>query len=71
MTKRCLLLFFVAICFKTNALPVGEWTTHFAYDTVTQAIATENKIFAISQQRLFSATPVDGTVDTYLSLIHI
>lgn len=68
MTKRCLLLFFVAICFKTNALPVGEWTTHFAYDTVTQAIATENKIFAISQQRMFSATPVDGTVDTYTRL---
>ncbi|MBO8446778.1 MAG: hypothetical protein IAC32_03400 [Bacteroidetes bacterium] len=65
MKRHLLFAILALVCRSVLALPVGQWDMHFAYDTVNLVLSTENKVFAVTQERLFSVTPADGTIDTY------
>lgn len=48
--------------------PVGEWTNHASYRNTTSLEETENKIFAIANNHLYSITKDGEYIDTYSKL---
>ncbi len=44
---------------------MGKWRTHFAYNTVSQIEQSENKVFAVSEGKLFSVDKRDDSMQLY------
>jgi len=49
-------------------LAMGKWSTHFAYNSVSQLAQSDNKIFAVSNGALFSLDKQDGGMEFYSKL---
>ncbi len=47
---------------------MGKWSTHFAYNSVSQIAQSDNKIYAISDGALFSVDKLDGNMEFYSKL---
>ena len=47
---------------------MGQWRTHFAYNSVTMVEQTPNKIYAVSDGVLFSIDKLDGNTEIYSKL---
>ena len=69
--------FFVLLCatligFNLQAqVAMGEWRTHFAYNTVNQIVQSQNKIYAVSEGVLFSVDKRDGGMEFYSKLTRL
>lgn len=66
--KTLFLTAFVCILTISNAFSqkVGEWTTLFSYEKdVTSVIETDEKVYALSDGKLFSYNPSDDSVEVY------
>lgn len=62
------LSFILAVLFSAvlfSQVPVGSWDTHFSYTNTTQVLATPNKYFAVSSNKLFSVMKDDRSMDLY------
>ncbi|MDD3319914.1 MAG: two-component regulator propeller domain-containing protein [Paludibacter sp.] len=70
--KKIVLLFALVLCvFNTSIfaqVAMGEWRTHFAYNSVTQIAQSENKIYAVSEGALYSVDKYDGGIEFYSKL---
>ncbi len=44
------------------------WNTHFSYYNTKRVCATENKVFGVANNHLFSITKEDGAIDTYTKI---
>ena len=51
-----------------SQLAMGKWSTHFAYNSVSQIAQSDNKIYAISDGALFSVDKLDGNMEFYSKL---
>jgi len=51
-----------------SQLAMGKWSTHFAYNSVSQIAQSETKIYAISEGALFSVDKLDGNMEFYSKL---
>ncbi|MHB9056784.1 MAG: type IX secretion system anionic LPS delivery protein PorZ [Paludibacteraceae bacterium] len=70
MKRNFLLLFFILfIGLSVQAqVAMGKWRTHFAYNMIDQIIQSDNKVFAISEGKLFSVDKRDGSMEFYSKL---
>ena len=59
-------LFTTSLVFATNLQE--EWDTHFSYYNTKRVCATENKVFGIANNHLYSITKEDGVIDTYTKI---
>ena len=69
--KRNILLLAVIALFGLTAraqVAMGNWRTHFAYNTVEQIAQSDNKVFAVSEGKLFSIDKRDGSMEFYSKL---
>lgn len=70
MKRKFLLLFcilFIGLSVQAQ-VAMGKWRTHFAYNTIDQIIQSDNKVFAISEGKLFSVDKRDGSMEFYSKL---
>lgn len=64
-----LIIFLSFYCVKSSAqTAMGEWRTHFAYNSVTLIEQTPNKVYAVSDGALFSIDKLDGNMEIYSKL---
>jgi len=61
-------LLFVCTCAMWSQVAMGKWSTHSAYNSVSQITQSENKIYAISNGALFSVDKRDGNIEFYSKL---
>lgn len=61
------LLFSVTVTIWSQ-LAMGKWSTHFAYNSVSQIAQSDNKIYSISDGALFSVDKLDGNMEFYSKL---
>ena len=61
-----LLVFTACIGFASNLQE--DWSTHFSYYNTRRVCATENKVFGIANNHLYSITKEDGVLDTYTKI---
>lgn len=61
-------LLFVFACTMWSQVAMGKWSTHFAYNSVSQIAQSDNKIYAISNGALFSMDKQDGNIEFYSKL---
>ncbi len=47
---------------------VGEWRTHFSYSSVDDVVYTPQKVYALSNGKLFSYDPEDEVIEAYSSM---
>ena len=47
---------------------MGQWRTHFAYNSVVQIEQTDNRVFAVSDGALFSVDKLDGNIEKHSGL---
>ena len=47
---------------------MGQWRTHFAYNSVVLVEQTDNRIFALSDGALFSVDKLDGNIEKHSKL---
>lgn len=45
-----------------------KWNTHFSYYTTNRVCITENKVFALANNHLYSVSKEDGVLETYTKL---
>lgn len=62
-----LLFVFIAHLVFANKLQ-EEWNTHFSYYSTKRICATENKVFGLANNHLYSITKEDGVIDTYTKI---
>ncbi len=62
ITGFLLVIFSLTIC---SQVAMGKWSTHFAYNSVSQIAQSDNKIYAISEGALFSVDKLDGNIEFY------
>ena len=60
------LLFIVNLLLANNLQE--EWGTHFSYYSTKRICATENKVFGVANNHLYSITKEDGVIDTYTKI---
>lgn len=48
-----------------SQVAMGNWRTHFAYNTVDQVEQSENKVFAVSEGKLFTIDKRDNSIDFF------
>lgn len=68
MIKRIITIGFLLCIFSLSGwaqVEMGNWRTHFAYDSITQIAQSENKIFAVSKGALFSIDKQDRSIEFY------
>lgn len=59
-------LFLIGMPLYTHAqLAIGQWKTHFAYNSITNVEQTGNKVFALSDGSLFSVDKFDESIEFY------
>lgn len=71
MRKKIFISGFLLIGFVTtmwSQLAMGKWSTHFAYNSVSQIAQSDNKIYAVSDGALFSVDKIDGNMEFYSKL---
>jgi len=71
MKKRIFITGFLLIvftCSMWSQVAMGKWSTHFAYNSVSQIAQSENKIYAVSNGALFSVGKLDGNTEFYSKL---
>jgi hypothetical protein len=71
MKKRIFITGFLLFSFTVtiwSQLAMGKWSTHFAYNSVSQIAQSDNKIYAISDGALFSVDKLDGNMEFYSKL---
>ncbi|MDD4971530.1 MAG: two-component regulator propeller domain-containing protein [Paludibacter sp.] len=51
-----------------SQVAMGKWSTHFAYNSVSQIAQSDNKIYAVSDGALFSVDKLDGNMEFYSKL---
>jgi hypothetical protein len=71
MKKRIFITGFLLIVVAATSwsqLAMGKWSTHFAYNSVSQIAQSDNKIYAVSEGALFSVDKVDGNMEFYSKL---
>ncbi|MDP4237929.1 MAG: two-component regulator propeller domain-containing protein [Bacteroidota bacterium] len=51
-----------------SQVAMGKWSTHFAYNSVSQIAQSDNKIYAVSDGALFSVDKLDGNIEFYSKL---
>ena len=61
-----LLVFTTSLGFASNLQE--NWSTHFSYYYTKRVCATENKVFSIANNHLYSITKNDGVIDTYTKI---
>ena len=61
-----LLAFTACLAFANNYNEY--WNTHFSYYNTKRVCATENKVFGVANNHLFSITKEDGAIDTYTKI---
>ncbi len=70
MFKRFLIgsvfVLFVTTLFAQTGM--GQWRTHFAYNSVSSIAQTHDKIFAVSEGALFSVNKYDESIEYYSKL---
>lgn len=69
--KKRIFITGLLIVFATTSwsqLAMGKWSTHFAYNSVSQIAQSDNKIYAVSEGALFSVDKVDGNMEFYSKL---
>lgn len=62
-----LLLFIVTTVAMSYNDPT-KWTTHFSYSNTDYVCLTENKVFALANNHLYSISKEDGVIETYTKL---
>ncbi len=70
MLKRIILssaILWIALSVRSQ-VAMGEWRMHFAYNQVERLAQSENKLFAVSEGKLFSIDKRDNSIDTYSKL---
>lgn len=68
MRKRLFIIAFAASCCMilwADQLPMGNWRTHLAYNSITRVAIGSEQIFAISDGALFSVSKEDEQIDVY------
>lgn len=69
MKKLGFILLFVFIANLVYSGNLQEnWNTHFSYYNTRRICATENKVFGIANNHLYSITKEDGLIDTYTKI---
>ena len=53
------------LCSLLVPAQAGKWTTHFAYNNVTQIAMSSDKVFAISDGSLFSVDKTTEEIKVY------
>jgi hypothetical protein len=61
-------LFLLLILPVSAQVAMGKWSTHFAYNSVSQIAQSENKIYAVSEGALFSIDKQDGVMEFYSNI---
>lgn len=70
MIKKILTLISI-VFFALSAqsqVAMGKWRTHFAFNTINQLAQSENKVFAVSDGKLFSIDKRDKSIEYYSKL---
>lgn len=62
------LILFIVTAIATATEDYTKWNTHFAYQNTSRVCLTENKVFAIANNHLYSVSKEDGVIDTYTRL---
>ena len=62
------LLLFISTTFAAFSNNSSKWTTHFSFNNTDKVCLTENKVFALANNHLYSITKEDGILDTYTKL---
>lgn len=65
MRKYFAFLFLTAGLLLQAQVPMGEWKTYLAYNTVSQLTQSPNKVFGLSEGALFSVNKEDGDMEFY------
>lgn len=53
----------------TLAQKIGQWNSHFSYEQdITQIIASENEVYALTDGKLFGYIPSDESLTTYATV---
>jgi hypothetical protein len=71
MKKRIFITGFLLIvftCSMWSQVAMGKWSTHFAYNSVSQIAQSDAKIYAVSNGALFSVDKLDGSIEFYSKL---
>ena len=65
--KLLILTIALSFCHINNfaQTAMGQWRTHFAYNSVTMVAQTENKVYAVSDGALFSVDKLDNNTEIY------
>jgi hypothetical protein len=62
------LLLFIVTSVAMSYNDPAKWTTHFSYSNTDYVCLTENKVFALANNHLYSISKEDGVLDTYTKL---
>ncbi len=65
MKKRFFILGLFLGIVSTSPLFAGKWTTHFAYNNVTQIAMSQDKVYAISDGNLYSVNKQTEQLEVY------
>ena len=52
----------------SSQVAMGKWNTHFAYNSVSQIVQSDNKLYAVSDGALFSVDKLDANIEFYSKL---
>lgn len=63
-----IILYFIATTLAWAYENQEKWTTHFSYVNTIRVCATENKVFGIANNHIYSITKEDGVIHTYTKL---
>ena len=68
MKKLALILLAFTACLAFANNYNEYWNTHFSYYNTKRVCATENKVFGVANNHLFSITKEDEAIDTYTKI---
>jgi len=63
------MFFFIFIFFQvttaSSKIAIGEWRTHFSYDSADKVVFADNKVYVVANGKLYSYLTNKGTLETY------
>ena len=62
---RFILLGLLLVVGAAGSLSAGKWTTHFAYNNVTQIAMSPDKVYAVSDGNLYSVNKTTEEIEVY------
>lgn len=66
MKKVLSAFLFIIICISVySEIPIGKWRTHYSYKTATRVVKTDNLLYAVADEKLFSYDPETHETEIY------